>query len=84
MSVFIDTMDADAPEQWVAGAGEVRLVIWGNRRPPAVPDALWLSEAHLEILIIPSELPHPHHPGRRFIDTTPHVHAADLMNLMTS
>lgn len=83
-NVFIDTIDADAPEQWVAGAGEVRLVIWGNRQPPAVPDALWLSEAHLEILVVPSDLPHPHHPGRRFIDTTPHVHAADLLHLMTS
>jgi hypothetical protein len=83
-NVFIDTIDADAPEQWQAGEGEVRIVIWGNVRPPALPDVLRLSEAHLEILIVPSELPHPHHSARRFIDTTPHVHVADLLRLMTS
>ena len=82
--VFIDIIDANAPELWPAGAGEVRIVIWGNDQPPAVPDVLRLSEAHVEILIIPSEIPHPHHPARRFIDTTPHVHAADLLHLMTS
>jgi ATP-dependent DNA helicase RecQ len=83
-NVFIDIIDADEPEQWPAGASEVRIVIWGNEQPPAVPDILRLSEAHLEILVIPSDLPHPHHPARRFIDTTPHVHAADLLHLMTS
>lgn len=82
--VFIDTIDADAPEKWPAGVGEVRIMIWGNEQPPVVPDILRLSEAHLEILVIPSELPHPHHPARRFIDTTPHVHAADLLHMMTS
>jgi hypothetical protein len=82
--VFIENIDADAPEKWPAGVGEVRIMIWGNEQPPAVPDILRLSEAHLEILVIPSELPHPHHPARRFIDTTPHVHAADLLHLMTS
>ena len=83
-SIFIDTIDADAPEQWPAGANEVRILIWGNEQPPAVPDVLRISEADLEILIIPSELAHPHHPGRRFIDTTPHVHATDLLHMMTS
>ena len=84
VDVFIDTIDANAPGQWTAGAGEVRIVVWGNEQPPALPDALRLSEAHLEILVVPSELPHPHHPTRRFIDTTPHVHAPDLLHLMTS
>ena len=84
MPTFFDTIDADAPERWSAGAGEVRVVIWGNEQPPAVPDVLRLSEARLEILIVPSELPHPHHPARRFIDTTPHVHAGDLLHLMSS
>ncbi len=82
-NVFIDTIDADAPDQWSAGTGEVRIVIWGNEMPPAAPEVLRLSEAQLEILIIPSELQHPHHAARRFIDTTPHVHAADLLHLMT-
>lgn len=81
--VFIDTIDANMPERWVAGAGEVRIVIWGDARPPVVPDILRLSEAHLEILVIPSDLPHPHHPARCFIDTTPHVHATALLQLMT-
>jgi hypothetical protein len=83
-SVFIDVVDADAPEQWPAGEGEVRIVIWGNEQSQCVPDALRLSEADLEILVIPSELPHPHHPARRFIETTPHVHALDLLHLITS
>lgn len=82
--VFVDIIDADAPEQWPAGAGEVRVLIWGNERPPAVPDGLRLSEANLEILVVPSELPHPHHPARRFIDTTPHVHATNLLQLLTT
>jgi hypothetical protein len=82
--LFIDIINADAPEQWPAGVGEVRVMIWGNERPPAVPDSLRLSEADLEILVVPSELPHPHHPARRFIDTTPHVHADNLMHLLTS
>jgi len=83
-NVFIDTIDAATSEQWPAGAGEVRIVIWGNTQPPTLPDLLQLSEAQLEILIVPSELPHPHHQARRFIDTTPHVHAADLLHLMTT
>ncbi|MBK8993149.1 MAG: hypothetical protein IPM40_16420 [Gammaproteobacteria bacterium] len=83
-NVFIDIVEGRAPEQWPAGAGEVRIVIWGSEKPPAVPDDLRLSEAQLEILVVPSELPHPHHPTRRFIDTTPHVHAADLLRLVTS
>ncbi|MDP3841296.1 MAG: protein DpdF [Oxalobacteraceae bacterium] len=82
--VFIDTIDADMLKQWPAGAGEVRIVIWGNAQPPAVPDVLRLSQALLEILVVPSELAHPHHPARRFIETTPHVHAADLLHLITS
>jgi ATP-dependent DNA helicase RecQ len=82
--VFIDIIDADAPEQWPAGAGEVRILIWGGEHSLAVPDSLRLSEARLEILVVPSDLPHPHYPARRFIDTTPHVHAADLLHLMTS
>lgn len=82
--VFIDIIDADAPEQWPAGTGEVRILIWGNEQPPLVPDVLRLSDAHLEILVVPSDVPHPHHAARRFIDTTPHVHAADLLHLITS
>jgi ATP-dependent DNA helicase RecQ len=82
--VFIDTIDADAPDQWQAGEGEVRLVIWGDESQPTLPDVLRLSEANLEILVLPSNFPHPHHPARRFIDTTPHIHAADLLHLLTS
>lgn len=82
--IFMDVIDAEALKQWPAGAGEVRIVIWGNEHPPAVPDGLRLSEAHLEILVVPSELPHPHHPARRFIDTTAHVHADNLLHLLTS
>jgi superfamily II DNA helicase RecQ len=82
--VFLDTFDAGAPELWPAGAGEVRIVLWGNERPPDLPDSFRLSEARLEILVISSLLPDPHRPGRQFIETTPHVHAADLLNLVIS
>lgn len=82
--VFIDIVDGNTPAQWPAGTGEVRIVIWAKEQPAALPDAAFLSEACLEVLIVPSNLPHPHHPARRFIDTTPHVHAADLLHLITA
>lgn len=83
-SIFVDAIDAESPERWVAGSGEVRIIVWSDCAPPAIPDALRLSDGHLEIVIVPSALAHPHHPGRRFVDTTAHVHAADLLHLMTS
>jgi hypothetical protein len=82
--VFFDVVNADAPEQWPAGLDEVRIVVWGNKTPPPVPDVLRLSNAQLEILVVPSALRHPQHPARRFIDTTPHVHAPDVLHLVTS
>lgn len=80
-AVFVDTIDT---ERWPVGVDEVRIVLWGNTDPPTIPESLRLSEAQLEILVVPSDLQHPYHPARRFIDTTPHVHASDLLHMLTS
>ena len=76
---FIDVVRKDETYDWLAGEGEVRVVLWDNRstRPP--PAELSLSLAQLDVLVVASDLIHPTHPGRRLIDTTPHVHASDLL-----
>ncbi len=63
-----------------AGRHEVRLIVWGSDADRAPPDALWASLAALDILIIPEGAPHPTHAGRRFLDTTAHIHAQEIMN----
>jgi len=80
---FIDIIDTSQPSEWLAGEGEVRVVFFNDKNPPTMPDALWISQARLEILVIPTDLPHPRSQGRRFVDTTPHVHAEDLMYRIT-
>lgn len=76
--VFIDTLEERDRESWPAGENEVRIVLWGDQDARPLPDAMFLSPAQMDLVIIPSELPHAHHPLRRFIDTTPHIQAADV------
>lgn len=75
-----DLRDAGLIDHQVAGENEVRLTIWGLGSSAPIPDALWTSCAALELLVIPANMVHPLHPGRRLIDTTPHVFAEDVVN----
>jgi ATP-dependent DNA helicase RecQ len=81
---FIDLVDAVRCSSWPAGENEVRVVLWDGQMTFPVPDELWASAAKLEILVIPSDLPDHGIPGRRFLDVTPHVHAADLLERITA
>lgn len=76
---FVDVVGPSDLYDWHGGEGEVRVVLWDSRatRPP--PAELSLSVAQLDVLVVASDLVHPTHPGRRLIDTTPHVHASDLL-----
>jgi ATP-dependent DNA helicase RecQ len=78
LRTFVDSVDIDKPYEWDAGAGEVRVFICGPGTRSA-PEELWASRAHLEVLLIPETMPHPLHPARRLVDTTPHLHALDFL-----
>lgn len=80
---FVDRIDARTEDQLHAGRGEVRVIVWGCNSTTPVPPELWLSAAALEILVIPTALSDPDYPGRRLIDTTPHMHATDLIERLT-
>ena len=82
-SSFIDTLSLDRPHEWRGSEGEARAIFLGCGYGVHLPDDLWLSRSELDILVISSDTPHPHHPGRRFIDTTPHVHASDFLDRIT-
>src|SRR5690606_38811889 len=75
---FIDTVSYRAKDAWRGGEGETRVLFFGSDCE-SVPEQVWLSNSHLDVIVIPSETPQASHPGRRFIDTTPHVHASDLL-----
>jgi hypothetical protein len=78
-----DLRSADIAGQ-PAGENEVRLTVWGLGTAKSVLDAVWTSRAALEILVIPDNLVHPVHPGRRLVDTTPHIHAEEIVNSLST
>jgi superfamily II DNA helicase RecQ len=81
---FIDVLQ---PARWSsspAGENEVRVILWDARSASPVPTEVWGSTARLEIFLVPSDLPDHHHVGRRFLDTTPHIGAADLLERITT
>lgn len=80
---FIDVLSSESPDEWRGGDGETRVLFFGGERA-LVPEQLWLSSAQLDVLVIPSDTPQPRHPGRRFIDTIPHIHASDLLERLTA
>lgn len=80
---FVDTVSYQATDEWRGGEGETRVLLFGSDCA-SVPEQLWLSNSHLDVLVIPSETPQTRHPGRRFIDTTPHIHAYDLLERLTA
>jgi hypothetical protein len=82
LRIFFDILTPAALGHMEAGDGEVRIVVWTENCVADLWDRLQLSLAQLEIFVLPVDLPHPHHPGRRLIDTTPYVPARDLLQLL--
>nr|WP_301334136.1 protein DpdF [Solimonas sp. SE-A11] len=80
---FIDVLSTERPHEWRGSEGEARVLFLGAGCGVSLPDDLWLSRSELDVLVIPSDTINPHHPGRRFIDTTRHVHASDFLERIT-
>lgn len=81
LQTFFDTLQPSALPHLISGEGEVRILIWTRNNTTELWNHLTLSPAQLEILMIPSDLPHPHHPLRRLIDTTPYTTARDFLQV---
>lgn len=82
LKVFFDTLNFASLKQMEAGVNEVRALIWTLPSVTALWDLLQLSRARLEFLMVPADLAHPHHSGRKLLDTTSHVKAIDLLQLL--
>jgi hypothetical protein len=82
LRTFFDTLPPEALRHLTSGDGEVRILIWTLKDTTELWNHLTLSPAQLEILVIPADLPHPHHPMRRLIDTTPYTMARDLLQIL--
>jgi ATP-dependent DNA helicase RecQ len=82
LRTFFDTLRPDTLRSMTSGKGEVRILIWTQNDTAELWNHLKLSPAQLEILVIPADLPHPHHPMRRLIDTTPYTMARDFMQVL--
>ena len=76
--------DARAPDAWLAGSDEVRVIFLDRVRPAAFPRELWYSNAALDIAIVPKSLGDPDHAARHFIDTAPHVAAAIFLDKISA
>ncbi|MBM3272506.1 ATP-dependent DNA helicase RecQ [Candidatus Kaiserbacteria bacterium] len=83
LKIFFDTLDLASLPQMVAGVNEVRALIWSCPSVTVLWDLLQLSRAQLEILLVPRDLAHPHHPSRKMLDTTPHIKVIDLLQLLS-
>lgn len=82
LRTFFDTLDPDALRHLTSGEGEVRILIWTRDGTAELWNHLKLSPAQLEILVVPSDVSHPHHPMRRLIDTTPYTMARDFLQIL--
>lgn len=82
LRTFFDTLQPDALRHLISGKGEVRILIWTRNEISELWNHLKLSPAQLEILVVPSDLPHPYHPMRRLIDTTPYTLARDFLQIL--
>lgn len=80
---FVDIVTCHATDEWRGGDGETRVLLFGPNCA-SLPEQLWLSNSQLDVIVIPSETPQTRHPGRRFIDTNPHIHAYDLLERLTA
>lgn len=84
LRIFFDILPLASLKQMEAGVNEVRAIIWTLTSVADLWDSLQLSKAQLELLLVPADLSHPQHLGRKFIDTTPHIKAIDLLQLLNS
>jgi superfamily II DNA or RNA helicase len=82
LRTFFDTIPAAALRHLTSGNDEVRVLIWTLNDTTELWNHLTFSPAQMEILMIPADLPHPHHPMRRLIDTTPYTMARDLLQIL--
>jgi hypothetical protein len=82
LRIFFDTLPPEALRYQTSGAGEVRILIWTQNVTLELWNHIELSPAKLEILVIPVDLPHPRHPVRRLIDTTPYTMARDILQIL--
>lgn len=82
LRIFFDMLDLSSLQKMAAGKNEVRVLFWTLASVTALWDLLQLSRAQLELLVVPADLAHPYHSGRKFLDTTPHVMAIDLLHLL--
>ena len=82
LRIFFDILRPDALRHLTSGEGEVRLLIWTQNDIDELWKHLKLSPAQLEILVVPLDLPHPNHPMRRLIDTTPYTLARDFIEII--
>lgn len=82
-AVFVDEFDAQVANSIGGGRHEVRILVWSNQRDMPVPSEIWWAPCELQILVMPSNLADPEHPQRLFMDTTRHMHFADLMETLT-
>jgi len=82
LRIFFDTLPPEAMRYQTSGAGEVRILIWTQNVTLELWNHIELSPAKLEILVIPVDLPHPRHPVRRLIDTTPYTMARDILQIL--
>lgn len=81
---FIDIVDTRAPDGWLAGSDEVRVIFLDRARPATFPRDLWNTDAALDIAIVRKSLGDPDHAARHFIDTTPHVAAATFLDKISA
>jgi hypothetical protein len=70
-AVFLDRYAGTADAALHGAAGETRAVVADSGGP--LPDGLWLSECALQVVLVPDDLPDPHHPLRRLLDTRVHI-----------
>lgn len=82
LEIFFDFLLPDTLRVMAAGKGEVRILVWTQDVVAELWDQLRHSLAQLEILVVPADLAHPLHPGRRLIDTTPYVQSRVLLQLL--
>jgi len=77
-AVFLDNYSGDDDDALYGAAEEVRIVVADPHAP--LPQALRLSECALQVVLVPSDLPDPHHPLRRLLDTRTHINLEDFVS----